>query len=413
MSSPLRLFVTSALIWSNLLVHAQTFLLEISFPGCNAEQLTSISIQNEAGVETMSATGYPNEATCAFVQLLSTPALADGIYTITITSMCSNAVIHEVDSFVVVNGVIPAGHSATYPCSGGTPLDCLGLVNGPNMPGTPCDDGLASTSFDTWLPNCLCIGIPDSTTYTDCAGITNGPNVPGQACDDGDPNTTGETWNWDCECVVPGVTPCSAGMLYVQAYGQDSVAIPNEVWVINTSTGGTEPYTVFWNFDDGTTSTEPYPVHVYATNGMYIPCLTITDAMGCEDTYCDTLVLDEDGFYNGFVMEQRPGQLRNGFTLRVIEQLPTGIASPAGTSRLTISPNPAARNSTVTLRGPSAGPAQCSLIDQHGSVVLEHLVNAGLENSPVVLHLKELPAGIYLLVVRQGTERWTQRLVVQ
>ena len=47
-----------------------------------------------------------------------------------------------------------------------------------------------------------------------------------------------------------------------------------------------------WSFCDGGTSTELNPVHIYALTGYVCACLTITDVMGCTDTYC---VSDEVG----------------------------------------------------------------------------------------------------------------------
>ncbi len=42
----------------------------------------------------------------------------------------------------------------------------------------------------------------------------------------------------------------------------------------------------FWNFCDGGTSTEENPEHLYALPEFVCACLTITDTMGCADTYC-------------------------------------------------------------------------------------------------------------------------------
>ena len=47
-----------------------------------------------------------------------------------------------------------------------------------------------------------------------------------------------------------------------------------------------------WNFCDGSISTGWNPIHTYALPGYVCACLTITDVMGCTDTYC---VSDEVG----------------------------------------------------------------------------------------------------------------------
>ena len=43
------------------------------------------------------------------------------------------------------------------------------------------------------------------------------------------------------------------------------------------ATGGCPPYTWFWDFGDGSTSTEQNPVHTYESPGNYTVTLTVTD----------------------------------------------------------------------------------------------------------------------------------------
>ena len=48
-----------------------------------------------------------------------------------------------------------------------------------------------------------------------------------------------------------------------------------------------------WDFGDGETSTDLFPIHVYLETGAYPVCLTVTDFLGCTETYCDTLLVEE------------------------------------------------------------------------------------------------------------------------
>ncbi|MCW5900573.1 MAG: hypothetical protein KIT10_15010 [Flavobacteriales bacterium] len=75
-------------------------------------------------------------------------------------------------------------------------FDCLGVENGPAMPGSPCDDGDATTGSDTWANDCVCAGLP-----MDCLGVPGGGALPGSPCDDGDPTTGGDAWTSDCQCI--------------------------------------------------------------------------------------------------------------------------------------------------------------------------------------------------------------------
>ncbi len=56
------------------------------------------------------------------------------------------------------------------------------------------------------------------------------------------------------------------------------------------------PYIVEWNFGDGQTSTELYPVHECTSSGAYEVCITITDEAdsNCFYVYCDSVFIYED-----------------------------------------------------------------------------------------------------------------------
>ncbi len=52
--------------------------------------------------------------------------------------------------------------------------------------------------------------------------------------------------------------------------------------------------TAFWDFGDGNTSTDPFPMHTYGSTGTYTVCLEYTDACGVDIT-CKTLVITNGG----------------------------------------------------------------------------------------------------------------------
>ncbi len=67
-----------------------------------------------------------------------------------------------------------------------------------------------------------------------------------------------------------------------------------------------------WSFGDDSTSTEENPMHTYSSYGTYYVCLTITTNSGCTDTYCDSIVVENNpcsGFYvtATVTMESAPG----------------------------------------------------------------------------------------------------------
>jgi PKD repeat protein len=55
-----------------------------------------------------------------------------------------------------------------------------------------------------------------------------------------------------------------------------------------------EPETWYWEFGDGDTSWQRYPVHVYDSAGAYQACLTVSNLNG-SDTYCKTIQLGVSG----------------------------------------------------------------------------------------------------------------------
>lgn len=52
----------------------------------------------------------------------------------------------------------------------------------------------------------------------------------------------------------------------------------------------------FWSFGDGDTSYLQSPTHTYYAVGSYIVCLTVQDDLGCEDTFCDSLIVDSSAY---------------------------------------------------------------------------------------------------------------------
>jgi PKD repeat protein len=84
-----------------------------------------------------------------------------------------------------------------------------------------------------------------------------------------------------------GINPppfCSADFTSTQVSASDST------FFTSLSSGTNASTSYFWDFGDGTTSTDENPVHLYATSGWYNVCLTIMDSTtNCYDTYCDLI----------------------------------------------------------------------------------------------------------------------------
>ena len=53
--------------------------------------------------------------------------------------------------------------------------------------------------------------------------------------------------------------------------------------------------TWFWDFGDGSSSTQQNPNHTYNSPGPFVVCLTIGTALGCQSIYCDTVTTSTGG----------------------------------------------------------------------------------------------------------------------
>lgn len=59
--------------------------------------------------------------------------------------------------------------------------------------------------------------------------------------------------------------------------------------------GGSAPYSYFWDFGDGNNSTFTNPTNAYGSPGSYSACLTIVDAVGCSYTHCAPVLIPGNG----------------------------------------------------------------------------------------------------------------------
>jgi PKD repeat protein len=194
---------------------------------------------------------------------------------------------------------------------------------------------------------------------------------------------------------------CQAGFWVVQAYVQDSLdpsvgqPIPNELWLYNLSSGGTGNYQFFWDFGDGTSSTDPYPSHFYSNGGPYVLCLTLTDDGGCSDTVCDSVSVDEDGLYNGMIAQ--PNYARSGFTLSVMNQAPTAIPEAAALRNTRVWPNPVDDQLNLGFTTALQGNMDVDIIDLNGRSVSRTNIRTSAGNNRAVVNVQDLPAGMYML----------------
>lgn len=88
----------------------------------------------------------------------------------------------------------------------------------------------------------------------------------------------------DTLCVPVFAQPCTQNQFNV--YAVDSL-VGEVVYIYPYVTGGTPPYT-YSTVSESQSSTSNPAVFVYPNDGAHPYCVTVSDANGCQDTYCDT-----------------------------------------------------------------------------------------------------------------------------
>lgn len=112
----------------------------------------------------------------------------------------------------------------------------------------------------------------------DCLGIVDGTALPGTPCDDGNPGTVNDTWTEDCECV--GTVPCVPASITFMS--SNSPICANGTLVLQASAAGTGPLDFTWT-GTGTFSPGNQGAQVSVANaasGTY--SVTVTNACGSD-----------------------------------------------------------------------------------------------------------------------------------
>ena len=171
-----------------------------------------------------------------------------------------------------------------------------------------------------------------------------------------------------------------------------------------------------WDFGDGSTSTEVYPTHQYDGTGPYELCLTISNG-NCSDTFCDTVSMDEAGLLNGMMIDgghpigSDGGVRAGGFTLTVLQALPTAVAELPALVDLKLWPNPAQDELNVTLNSGYTNKVMVTVIDLSGRTVLNMEQALALGSNQIRLDTAPLEEGLYLLRISDGARSVTQRFL--
>lgn len=167
---------------------------------------------------------------------------------------------------------------------------------------------------------------------------------------------------------------------------------------------------VLWDFGDGNTSSELFPIHTYSGDGPYMLCLTaLFQEPGsnefCEITYCAELT-DE--------MINPPGMQSQGFSINVIDPSgTTGISETDLISDLNVWPNPASSHVQIEFSLDKSENIAIGLFDLAGKRVQADSFAASNGSNLYQIDLSNLTPGMYLVRLTGEHNQTTTRLVKQ
>ena len=102
----------------------------------------------------------------------------------------------------------------------------------------------------------------------------------------------------------------------------------------NTSTGAIDTY--YWDFGDGTSSTDMNPTHLYADTGVFVVTLTVTGPCGTDvmtqNMYSNTVGLDEMLLDNDLDVYPNPnnGEFKVSFNMEQETEVFAELTDPQG-----------------------------------------------------------------------------------
>jgi PKD repeat protein len=303
----------------------------------------------------------------------------NGVYNACITVMFMDSLTGNVCSDTYCDSIVISGVPASQCVAGYTSVQGAGAgeIDFTNISSGPAVGAWYSIDFGDGTSSIISSGATETHTYA-----MNGTYM---ACITVIANDSSCVDTYCDTITATGLSGCSAGFSSWQAI--DSTGNGGTiVWVTDLSYSQSgNALTYLWDFGDGTTSTNPYPTHVYASTGTYTLCVTIDDGAGCSDTYCDDIVVPIKAI---------------GFTLNII---PSGasasVEEPELLTGLSLYPNPTNSNTTLNVSSAEASDVQISIVSVTGQIVSQELHQLNTGSNQLKLNTEGLMKGYYFLKI--------------
>lgn len=177
----------------------------------------------------------------------------------------------------------------------------------------------------------------------------------------------------------------------------------NNITIINATEG--ENVSFFWDFGDGTSSTDPFPTHVYEEEGTYTICLTVTNPdLDCTDEFCADISFSFfDNIEEGSNIST---EVVDGFTINIISPQEVSI-SEQESIELSIFPNPT--SNYLTIRTNSFDSKSIQIFDLAGKLIYSKETT----NSQLSVSVEKFNSGLYILKVQSNKGAFTERFEVK
>jgi PKD repeat protein len=200
--------------------------------------------------------------------------------------------------------------------------------------------------------------------------------------------------------VIPNDTSCYAGFVISQEN-------PFVVSVVNTTSGN--DLTFNWTISSGfitISAAGAYPTMTIESTGNYVLCLTVANANGCTSTFCDSIIIGDNGLIGGrlsaagFVINVESPATITGYSVTGMEE--------AANLAFQVFPNPF--NETISISVDADDNTRFEIVSIDGKLVQSGQIN----NQVNTISTSELGAGIYMLnVIDNNGRKFVQKIVKQ
>ena len=265
--------------------------------GCAANAFNYVIIATVPGTEPALDIEVQIDANCMFFVTLPMESL-DGAYTVTVP--CGDSTVASIFSYTV-DPVFPDSTLVLVElnCNSTVCSACIDMDNPASFTAVYSSCSSGGTAPYTYLWDFSDAGAEPGNPvthiysgpgeYTVCLNVTDA---------NGDLCSTCETVYVDANGGVSFNQPTSCQVCFnitQTGAGPNGGGTPWNIDLTNCSAGGVPPYSYQWSFPDGSASTLPDANFVFAAEGSYIICLTMSDANGCTSAECDSVYIDANG----------------------------------------------------------------------------------------------------------------------